>query len=97
MWDNENFRVLSNQVTDILDVRKIVKEIVVSAYDTVELTSDLRKLVHQFFPGSSEELTLTLSQCLMKDMSVQEDEASIIREKIYRYWFDSIKEEEILL
>ena len=97
LWDNENFRVLSNQVTDILDVRKIVKEIVVSAYDTVELTSDLRKLVHQFFPGSSEELTLTLSQCLMKDMSVQEDEASIIREKIYRYWFDSIKEEEILL
>lgn len=97
LWDNENFRVLSNQVTDILDVRKIVKEIVVSAYDTVELTSDLRKLLHQFFPRSSEEVILTLSQCLMKDMSVQEDEASIIREKIYRYWFDSIKKEEILL
>ncbi|WP_314320145.1 helicase HerA domain-containing protein [Fusobacterium pseudoperiodonticum] len=97
LWDIENFKVLSNRVTDILDVRKIVKEIVVSAYDTIELTSDLRKLVHRILPESSAEVTLTLIHCLMKDMSVQEDEVSIIREKIYRHWYDSVKKEEILL
>lgn len=97
LWDDDNFGILSSRVTDILDVRKIVEEIVISAYDTAELTSDLRKLIHQFLPCSSEEVTLTVSQCLMKDMSIQEDEDSIMRKKIYIDWYDSVKEEEILL
>ena len=97
LWDDDNFGILSSRVTDILDVRKIVEEIVISAYDTAELTSDLRKLIHQFLPCSSEEVTLTVSQCLMKDMSIQEDEDSITRKKIYINWYDSVKEEEILL
>ena len=97
LWDDDNFGILSSRVTDILDVRKIVEEIVISAYDTAELTSDLRKLIHQFLPCSSEEVTLTVSQCLMKDMSIQEDEDSITRKKIYIDWYDSVKEEEILL
>jgi len=33
----------------------------------------------------------------MKDMSIQEDENSITRKKIYIDWYDSVKEEEILL
>ena len=97
LWDDDNFGILSSRVTDILDVRKIVEEIVIFAYDTAELTSDLRKLIHQFLPCSSEEVTLTVSQCLMKDMSIQEDEDSITRKKIYIDWYDSVKEEEILL
>lgn len=39
------------------------------------------------------EVILTLSQCFMKDMSVQEDESEI-RRKLYKYWFDSVKEGE---
>ena len=97
LWDDDNFGILSSRVTDILDVRKIIEEIVISAYDTAELTSDLRKLIHQFLPCSSEKVTLTVSQCLMKDMSIQEDENSITRKKIYIDWYDSVKEEEILL
>ena len=98
LWDDDNFGILSSRVTDILDVRKKIEEIVISAYDTTELTSNLRKLIHQFLHCSSEEVTLTVSQCLMKDMSIQEDEvSSVTREKIYRYWYDSVKEEEILL
>ena len=97
LWDDDNFGILSSRVTDILDVRKIIEEIVISAYDNAELTSDLKKLIHQFLPCSSEEVTLTVSQCLMKDMSIQEDEDSITRKKIYIDWYNSVKEEEILL
>ena len=97
LWDDDNFGILSSRVTDILDVRKKIEEIVISAYDATELTSNLRKLIHQFLRCSSEEVILTVSQCLMKDMSVQEDEVSDTREKIYRYWYDSIKKEGILL
>ncbi len=96
LWEDGNFRKLSNRVTDILGVRKRVEKSVISAENNAELTSDLRKIVDQLIPEASGEVILTLSQCFMKDMSVQEDEADM-RKKLYRYWFDSVKEEGMLL
>lgn len=96
LWEDMNFRRLSSRVTNILGVRKRVEKSVISAQDNAELTSDLSKIVHQLIPESSAEVTLTLSQCFMKDMSVQEDESEM-RKKLYKYWFDSVKEGGILL
>lgn len=96
LWDDNNFRKLSGRVTDILGVRKRVEKSVLSARDNVELTLGLKKMVEQLIPGAGSEVTLTLSQCFMKDMSVQEEKTEM-RTKLYRYWFDFVKEEGALL
>lgn len=96
LWADSNFRILSSRVTDILGVRKKVEKSVLSSGDNRELTFDLRKIVSQLIPGASGKVALTLSQCFMKDMSIQEDEADM-RKKLYKYWFDSVKEGGILL
>ena len=96
LWEDNNFRKLSNRVTDILGVRKRVEKSVLSADNNLELLSDLKKMISQFIPEASSEVMLTLSQCFMKDMSVQEEETDI-RRKLYQYWFDSVKEGGSLL
>lgn len=95
LWDDRNFRRLSSRVTDILGVRKRVEKSVISVSDNGELTSELRGIVRQLIPGADSEVVLTLSQCFMKDMSVQEDEAEM-RRKLYKCWFDSVKEGGVL-
>jgi hypothetical protein len=91
LWKDDNFRCLSNRVSEILAVRPRVEKCVLSAADNQELSDELRKIVEQKVPGVSWEVILTLSQCFMKDMSVQKDEHEL-RQKIYNSWFDSVKE-----
>lgn len=38
---------------------------------------------------ASEAVILTLSQCFMKNMSIQQDESET-RQRIYRNWIDSV-------
>lgn len=96
LWEDNNFRKLSSRVTDILGVRKRVEKNVISAGNNSELTASLKEIVNQLIPGASGEIVLTLSQCFMKDMSIQQDEDEM-RQKLYKYWFDSVKERGALL
>lgn len=91
LWEDKNFRRLSSRITDILGVRKRVEKCVLSASDNRELTNRLNNIIEQLLPESSVEVALTLSQCFMKDMSVQKDEVEM-RQKIYKHWFDSVNE-----
>ena len=90
-WSDRNFKKLSAKITDILGVRSRVENCVLSAADDGELTDMLFKTVHQSFPGAQAKEALALSQCLMKDMSMNEEENEM-RKKIYFHWMDSMKE-----
>lgn len=91
LWSDENFRRLSKILTNILGVRDEVKNCVLTAADYDELTDMLRKIVLQISPEASKKKIIALSQCFMKDMSIQPDESDI-RQKLYVKWTDYIKE-----
>jgi hypothetical protein len=91
IWDDGNFRKLSRYIGDILGVRSQVDACVISANDNVELSDNLAVIVKQAMPNASNEVTITLSQCLMKDMSVGRDETET-RERLYMQWVDFIKD-----
>ena len=54
-----------------------------------ELTKMLFEIVFGLLPEADMEVRLTLSQCFMKDMSIQQNELEI-REKIYANWIRSV-------
>ena len=91
LWSDENFRWLSKRLTDILGVRTKVENCVLTAADDEELTNMLRKIVLQISPEASKTKIIALSQCFMKDMSIQQDESEI-RQKLYTKWVRHIKE-----
>lgn len=88
-WKDENFRKLSRRITDILGVRMRVENSVVTAIDNDELTDMLNRIVSQVIDAPTEQITIALSQCLMKDMSIQQNELEV-REKIYLNWIQSV-------
>lgn len=96
VWKDVNFRKLSKRIVDILGVRERVENYVLSANSNEELSEMLVKITRQFAPKSSEALCLALSQCMMKDMSIRQDESEV-RERIYKNWIDSVKERGIKL
>lgn len=91
IWKDENFRKLSRRITDILGVRSRVENCVVTARDNNELTDMLSKIIEQVIDSHSDMLTIALSQCLMKDMSIQQEDKEV-REKIYLNWVHSVAE-----
>lgn len=91
LWRDENFRKLARRVTDLLGTRSRVEIIVRSAIDNLELTKKLYDVARPFVPSDSEQLLLPLCQCMMKDLSIQNDEQEQ-REKIFMQWVDSVRE-----
>lgn len=81
-------------MTDILGVRMRVEHSVVTAMNNDELTDMLNIIVSQVFDAPTEQITISLSQCFMKDMSIQQDELEI-REKIYLNWVHSVVERRL--
>lgn len=90
LWNDENFGKLSNWITDILGVRKRVEDCVLKANDHEELTDMLNRIVFQTFLEADKKIALTLEQCFMKDMSVQQDELEF-RRNVYQNWIDFVK------
>lgn len=91
VWKDENFRRLSRRVIGILGVRNQVENCVVTAADNSELSGMLADIIHQFLPKAPESQVIALSQCMMKDMSVQQEELDV-RQQIYWNWVESVKE-----
>lgn len=90
-WSDGNFKKLSGKITDILGVRSRVENCVLNAADDSELTDMLFRIVRQNLPEAQTKEALALSQCLMKDMSMSEEENEM-RKKIYFHWMDSMRE-----
>ncbi|MDY4079978.1 MAG: ATP-binding protein, partial [Clostridium sp.] len=95
LWNNSNFEKLATKVTDILGVRSRVEKYILIANDYEELTKILKNIIIEMFPKmDDEEIIYTLSQCFMKDMSLQKDEQEI-RKNIYKCWVGFIKERSV--
>lgn len=90
IWKDENFRRLSRRITDMLGVRAKVENCVLTAIDDNELTDMLWKIVRELVDDPSEFLMIALSQCFMKDMSIQKNESET-RQKIYTKWYNFIQ------
>ena len=91
IWKDENFRKLSRRITDILGVRARVENSALTAMDNDELTDMLNRIIAQIIKVPTKQLTIALSQCFMKDMSIQQDENET-REKVYLNWIQSVVE-----
>ena len=92
LWNNSNFEKLAIKITDILGVRNKVEKSVLIAKDYEELTKMLKNIIIEISSKMDDkEIIYTLSQCFMKDMSLQKDEKEI-RENIYKCWVGFIKE-----
>ncbi|PWV99306.1 DNA helicase HerA-like ATPase [Paenibacillus cellulosilyticus] len=94
LWSDTEFIKLSRRITGLLGVRAQVENIVSTSVSNEELTDKLAALVNRFLSNVSEEVILTLSQCLMKDISVQQEESEV-RERIYMQWIDYVKERAV--
>ena len=91
IWADDKFRMLSRRITDIVGARARVENCVLTAKTNDELSEMLTRIVGQCYPNAPEPVVLTLSQCLMKDMSLQNDESEV-REQLYMKWVDSVCE-----
>lgn len=89
IWNDSNFIRLSSKIVDILNVQNRIENCVLNAHDNKELTEMLKNITIQIIPKASEAVILTLSQCFMKNMSIQQDESET-RQRIYRNWIDSV-------
>lgn len=96
LWSDENFQSLSSRMTNLLGVRQQVENHALKSTNHSELTHNLAITVKQFIPDASEEVVLSVSQCFMKDLSVQQEESDV-RKRIYAQWFESVKEEGMKL
>ncbi len=88
-WKDEEFRRLSRRVTDISGARGYVDNCIRSATSLEDLTDKLKRFALQNVPEAPEPVIIALSQCLMKDMSIQQDEPEF-RDKLYKRWFEYI-------
>lgn len=96
LWDDSNFRRLSNRLTDILGVRNRVENCILSAQNNAELSDMLRRIVNQNLSNLTAESVRVITQCLMRDMKSQQNNREM-RNKIYMCWVeDEIKRGENL-
>ena len=86
IWVDADFSKLARRVTTLLGVRDLVENAVVNAADNDELNDKLKSIIRKNIPDASDTVTLVISQCLMKDMSIGKNETEV-REAIYKDWY----------
>ncbi len=90
LWRDEKFGRLSKKIMDILGIRSKIDNCVLTAANDEQLTNMLQKIVLQISPNASKAKIIALSQCFMKDMSLQQDENEV-RTRLYVKWVNHIK------
>lgn len=96
LWRDGEFAKLSRRLTEILSVRPQVENYISTSDDNAELTEKLRTVVKRFVPNASEKITITLSQCFMKDFNTGKDESEV-RDRIYKQWVNYANESRVKL
>lgn len=86
LWENEYFAELSNLVMEVLNCENDVQQIIKTAADYTDLDRRLIILIQQQYPDASPEICLALSQCLMKQFSLEKAE----NVEIYAAWRETI-------
>lgn len=86
-WDDKNFDDLSREVVELLGIRSRAEKMVVTAQSNGDLTERLDKLTQEIVPELLPSVRRELNHCIMKDLSLGEDEADM-RRNIYRSWVE---------
>lgn len=87
LWKDDNFVTLSRIVTEVIEAKSQVERLANTAVNFEELTNELYDFVYNKMKGLPDELSLVISQCLMRDYSLANDE----RKRIYSAWYQSVK------
>ena len=87
LWKDDNFVPLSRIVTEVIAAKSEVERLVNKAVNFEELTNELYDFVYNKMKGLPNELSLVISQCLMRDYSLANDE----KKRIYSAWYQSVK------
>ena len=87
LWKDDNFVTLSRIVTEVIEAKSEVERLANTAVNFEELTNELYDFVYNKMKGLPDELSLVISQCLMRDYSLANDE----RKRIYSAWYQSVK------
>lgn len=86
IWDDKYFSTFSQRISDLLETRERVEQIVVKVKDNDELTESLCNIAKSFVPFASKGLLLSMCHSFMKDMSLRDDESDK-RGEIYNQWY----------
>lgn len=93
IWEDRNFEMLSAQVVELMDCRNRVERLIANARNFDDLNIGLSQLICKQFDGVTDEISLTLSQCFMKDYSSRDEE----NVEIYSAWREIVKKRGGLL
>ena len=85
IWVDDSFLQLSKNITNFLGLREYVQKCVIEANDNEELNKMLKEVLVRDLPCISENMILTVSQCLMRELGADGAE---IRKKIYCSWLE---------
>jgi hypothetical protein len=86
IWEDKHFGQLSSVVCELLNSDSKVERYAQEAKDFAELSIDLRKLIEAKVGDVSDEVTLSISQCLMKHYSTANEDNL----RIYAAWRDDV-------
>ena len=86
LWYDDNFKLLSQLVTEIVAAKPEVEHLTNSVANFEELTQRLTKLIQQKVEKLPQDLLLVTSQCLMRDYSLANKE----KEQVYGAWYQFI-------
>ena len=86
LWYDDNFKLLSQLVTEIVAAKPEVEHLTNSVTNFEELTQRLTKLIQQKVEKLPQDLLLVTSQCLMRDYSLANKE----KEQVYGAWYQFI-------
>lgn len=88
IWEIEHFDKLSSLVTELLECKMIVKSTIESVTNFEILTVELGNFIKERTLGLSNDTILAISQCLLKDYSMESKEAL----EIYSAWRHEIEQ-----
>lgn len=86
LWYDDNFKLLSQLVTEIVAAKPEVEHLTNRVANFEELTQRLTKLIQQKVEKLPQDLLLVTSQCLMRDYSLANKE----KEQVYGAWYQFI-------
>ena len=87
IWKDDCFADLSKATVGLLDCRPKIEGLVNSALTLDELNQGFAKIIRDRTVDASSELTLSISQCFLKDISTDDPE----KLSIYAAWQDDIR------
>lgn len=82
VWGDKRYADLSKMVVELLGCRTKVEKLIQTSVDFDELTLAFANIIRTETAGSSNELSLAISQCFMKNFSVEHPEGL----ELYANW-----------